>query len=73
MTPSRCTPLAFGLLHLGPTSSLVSGIAAWRSARLAGGPIKARLGARPDPCFGSCRSSCSLLARAVQRLDMVEL
>ncbi len=73
MTPSRCTPLAFGLLHLGPTSSLVSGIAAWRSAGLAAGFLGVWLGAAPGSSLRSRLSSFPLLAGVAQHLVMVEL
>ena len=73
MTPSRCTSVAFGFILLGLISFLASGIAAWRSAGLAAGFVGTWRGARLELCLRSCRSSCPSLARAAQRLVMVEL
>lgn len=73
MTPSCCTSVVSGFILIGPSSLLVFGIAAWRSAALAAGLLGARIGAWPGPSLRSYRSSCRSLAGVVQRLVVVEL
>ena len=72
MTPSCCTSVAFGFIHLRLTIYRVSSITAWRSAELADF-VGTWLSAWPAPGLRSCRSSCPSLACVVQRLVMVEL